>query len=224
MIFKNKCSWVFLSCLWCEVSILCALSIVVVGALIFFVGWMFAVRGFFSMRPLTFQVSPSRSWSVCGAENACESVFCSHCGSKLWAFIFEVQCAEFLPADSGNLQDSLFTCSVNPAESTKHGLRPRKSILSQFSILFWWQGLALIQGLSFGKRIGIVKRYLVRSTIVGFLAALVCTLWTAYWSGYYVTPWVEVLVILESLLVYWIVWSLALSVVLPAVLSDEFSS
>ena len=81
-----------------------------------------------------------------------------------------------------------------------------------------------VQRLSAARRLGIVKRYLVRSVLVGSIAALLCTLWTAYWSFYYETIWVEAWTIFRSFLTFWLVWSLAMSVVLPAVLSDEFSA
>ena len=78
--------------------------------------------------------------------------------------------------------------------------------------------------LSVARKLGIMKRYLVRAVLVGAMAALLCTSWTAYWSFYYETIWVEAWTIFRSFLTFWLVWSLAVSVVLPAVLSDEFSS
>ncbi|HII85680.1 TPA: DUF996 domain-containing protein [Candidatus Bathyarchaeota archaeon] len=60
------------------------LAIVVVGALIFFVGWIFAVLGFSSMKQPALQPSTSRSFCpACGVENAGDAVFCSQCGNKL---------------------------------------------------------------------------------------------------------------------------------------------
>jgi Mg/Co/Ni transporter MgtE len=81
----------------------------------------------------------------------------------------------------------------------------------------------LAKKLSVMRKLWVMKRYLARSVLVGCAAALLCTLWTAYWSAFYETPWVEGWVIFRSFLTFWLVWSLALSVVLPAVLSDEFS-
>ena len=73
------------------------------------------------------------------------------------------------------------------------------------------------------KRLKSIEKHLMQSVLVGFVAALACTLWTAYWSVFYETPWIEGWLIFESLLVYWLVWSFAMLLVLPAILSDDFS-
>ena len=69
------------------------LTIIFVGALIFFVGWIFAVLGFFHMQPGASQAyspqTPSsmgrvRYCPTCGKENSESDAFCSRCGSRLW--------------------------------------------------------------------------------------------------------------------------------------------
>ncbi len=73
-----------------------ALTIVLVGGLIFFIGWIFAAMGFFSMKPkptqsypLTPQEVPTQATAQkkqcpnCGAENSLDAIYCSHCGNKL---------------------------------------------------------------------------------------------------------------------------------------------
>ena len=61
-----------------------ALTIIVIGGLIFFVGWIFAVLGFFSMRPTSSQPVPSKRFCPnCGSENTQDAIFCSHCGNML---------------------------------------------------------------------------------------------------------------------------------------------
>lgn len=72
-----------------------ALTIVLVGGIVFFVGWIFATVGFFSIRTTAPQnIAPSqqktssimiqkRYCSQCGAEINLDSIYCSHCGSKL---------------------------------------------------------------------------------------------------------------------------------------------
>lgn len=73
-----------------------ALTIVFIGTLIFYVGWIFAAIGFFSLKARTPQtyLPPSQHipvqstaqkkyCSYCGAENNIEAVFCSQCGNKL---------------------------------------------------------------------------------------------------------------------------------------------
>jgi uncharacterized membrane protein len=70
------------------------LTIIFVGALIFFVGWIFAVLGFFHMQPGTSQTgspqqtAPSsgrvRYCPTCGKENSESDTFCSRCGSRLY--------------------------------------------------------------------------------------------------------------------------------------------
>ena len=71
-----------------------ALTIVFVGALIFFLGWIFAILGFFHMQPGASQVrSPQqtppsigrvRYCPTCGKENSESDAFCSRCGSRLY--------------------------------------------------------------------------------------------------------------------------------------------
>ena len=73
-----------------------ALTIVLVGGLIFFIGWIFAAMGFFSMKPKPTQAYPptpqevptqattqKKQCSNCGAENSPDAIYCSHCGNKL---------------------------------------------------------------------------------------------------------------------------------------------
>jgi len=70
------------------------LTIIFVGALIFFVGWIFAVLGFFHMQLGASQVrSPQqtipsigrmRYCPTCGKENSESDTFCSRCGSRLY--------------------------------------------------------------------------------------------------------------------------------------------
>jgi uncharacterized membrane protein len=69
-----------------------ALTIAFVGIFLFFVGWIVAVVGFFSMKPQkpAYSSPPQSSSSVvkrycskCGGENNLEAEFCSHCGNRL---------------------------------------------------------------------------------------------------------------------------------------------
>ena len=73
-----------------------ALSIVFVGELVFFIGWIYAALGFSSMKAkasqaylLPPQQSPSPAMTQkkycpqCGTENQIDAIFCSHCGNKL---------------------------------------------------------------------------------------------------------------------------------------------
>lgn len=69
-----------------------ALTIIAVGGLIFFVGWIYAVLGFFSIKPKPPQTystqqaplpSHVRYCPNCGAENPDTALFCSRCGNKL---------------------------------------------------------------------------------------------------------------------------------------------
>ena len=72
-----------------------ALTIVLVGGFIFFIGWIFAALGFFSMRApepqvyLPFPQIPAagtmqqRYCPNCGGANGVDAVFCSNCGKKL---------------------------------------------------------------------------------------------------------------------------------------------
>jgi ribosomal protein L40E len=73
-----------------------ALTILFVGGLIFFIGWIVATMGFSSMKPKPTQTSPITPQEVptqvmpqkkqclnCGAENSIDAIFCSHCGNKL---------------------------------------------------------------------------------------------------------------------------------------------
>jgi uncharacterized membrane protein len=64
------------------------LTIILVGSLIFFIGWIFAILGFFSLRPRPSQQIPLQAGKVrycpnCGKENAESDVFCPRCGTKL---------------------------------------------------------------------------------------------------------------------------------------------
>jgi hypothetical protein len=64
------------------------LTIVLVGALIFFIGWIFATLGFFALKaPLSPRVPPQvgkvKYCPNCGKESSESDVFCSRCGSKL---------------------------------------------------------------------------------------------------------------------------------------------
>ena len=73
-----------------------ALTILFVGTLIFFIGWIFTAMGFFSMKPKPTQAYPPSPQEVptqttaqkkqcpnCGAENSSDAIYCSHCGNKL---------------------------------------------------------------------------------------------------------------------------------------------
>lgn len=73
-----------------------ALTIVLIGTLIFYVGWIFAAMGFFSMKAKAAQAYPPPPQEIptqamtqkkycprCGAENGIDAVFCSYCGNKL---------------------------------------------------------------------------------------------------------------------------------------------
>jgi hypothetical protein len=72
------------------------LTIILIGGLITFIGWILAARGFFSMKAPSAQTYPSASQQTstlttaqkkpcpyCGAENNTDSIYCSHCGGKL---------------------------------------------------------------------------------------------------------------------------------------------
>jgi len=63
------------------------LTIVVVGALVFFIGWIFAALGFFSIRQRPVQLAPPavhvRYCPKCGKENSESDAFCSRCGNRL---------------------------------------------------------------------------------------------------------------------------------------------
>ena len=63
------------------------LTIVVVGALVFFIGWIFAALGFFSIRQRPMQLAPPaghvRYCPNCGKENSESDAFCSRCGNRL---------------------------------------------------------------------------------------------------------------------------------------------
>jgi len=97
----------------------------------------------------------------------------------------------------------------------------RKNILTKTST--FPGGITEVGGAALIK-LNAVKKYLPHSVLAGSVLALVCTLWSTYWSIYYATPWVEGWMMLRSFLTFWIVWSLAMSVILPAILSDEFSA
>ena len=71
-----------------------ALTIVIVGGLLFFIGWVVAAIGFFSLKPQPTQAYVPSSQEVpaqavikrcpyCGAENRPDAIYCSHCGNKL---------------------------------------------------------------------------------------------------------------------------------------------
>ena len=74
------------------------------------------------------------------------------------------------------------------------------------------------------NKLSIMKRYLVHSMVAGAIGALLCTWWTASWAAFYNPVWVEEFFIVRTFSIYWLCWSLAMSVVLPAILCDEFSS
>jgi uncharacterized membrane protein len=70
-----------------------ALTIVVIGGLLFFIGWIIAAIGFSSLKPKPTQTytSPSQNLSsqaltkrcpYCGTENSPDAAYCSHCGDK----------------------------------------------------------------------------------------------------------------------------------------------
>ena len=70
-----------------------ALTIVVVGGLLFFIGWIIAAIGFSSLKPKPTQTytPPSQELSgqaltkrcpYCGTENSPDAAYCSHCGDK----------------------------------------------------------------------------------------------------------------------------------------------
>ena len=61
------------------------------------------------------------------------------------------------------------------------------------------------------KKLRVMKRYVVRSVGVGIVLSLISVLWIRN-------------VRVEDILLMGVVWSLTMSVVLPAVLADEFSS
>ena len=74
-----------------------------------------------------------------------------------------------------------------------------------------------------------MKRYLMRSVMIGFVAALPSTLWIALWNTIFQVVWINELIVLEfwayrilDFLLYWLIWSIAMSVVVPAVSCDEF--
>ena len=73
-----------------------ALTIVFVGGLIFFIGWIVATMGFSSMKSIPTQASPLPPQEIraqataqkkqcpnCGAENSIDAIYCSHCGIRL---------------------------------------------------------------------------------------------------------------------------------------------
>ena len=73
-----------------------ALTILLVGGLISFIGWIIAAKGFFSLKPkhteayapITQQyptqgAAAQKKCPTCGVENSPDSVYCTHCGNKL---------------------------------------------------------------------------------------------------------------------------------------------
>jgi uncharacterized membrane protein len=71
-----------------------ALTIIFVGSFVFFIGWFFALAGFFSMKlnvPPVYTTRMQQSsisgakkrCPFCGAEQEVDAIFCSHCGKKL---------------------------------------------------------------------------------------------------------------------------------------------
>jgi len=75
-----------------------ALTIVVVGGLLFCIGWIIAAIGFFNLKPKptqvappTLQESPTQATAQqkrclnCGTENSPDAAYCSHCGNKLYS-------------------------------------------------------------------------------------------------------------------------------------------
>ena len=64
------------------------------------------------------------------------------------------------------------------------------------------------------KKLRVMKRYIVHSILIGFVLGWVSAFWIGLFMGFQFT----------DVLSMWIGWSLVLSVVLPAMLNDEFSS
>ena len=64
------------------------------------------------------------------------------------------------------------------------------------------------------KRLRIMKRYLLHSVAVGFALGFVSWLWIGYLETFKI----------ETLFLAWFGWFLSMLFVVPAVLSDEFSS
>jgi uncharacterized membrane protein len=73
-----------------------ALTIIFVGGLLFFIGWIVATVGFSSMKPRPTQTFPIPPQEIptrtmaqmklcpnCGKENMVDAIFCSRCGKKL---------------------------------------------------------------------------------------------------------------------------------------------
>lgn len=71
-----------------------ALTIVIVGGLFFFIGWVVAAIGFSSLKPKPTQAYMPPSQEVpaqamikrcpyCGAENSPDAIYCTYCGNKL---------------------------------------------------------------------------------------------------------------------------------------------
>ena len=67
------------------------LTIIAIGVLLFFVGWIFAVQGFFAMKPKETEslrqtektTKTMQYYPNCGKENLEEAAFCTRCGTKL---------------------------------------------------------------------------------------------------------------------------------------------
>jgi len=64
------------------------------------------------------------------------------------------------------------------------------------------------------KKLRVMKKYLLHSVVAGFVLGLGSSLWIGFLETFKV----------ETLLITWFGWFLSMSIVLPAVLSDEFSS
>ena len=81
------------------------------------------------------------------------------------------------------------------------------------------------------KKLGIMKRYLGRSVLIGSVAAMLSTLWIALWDTIYGAGWINESIILEfwpywilEFLLFCLIWSLVMSVVVPAISCDEFTT
>jgi len=59
-----------------------------------------------------------------------------------------------------------------------------------------------------------MKHYLPFSIVAAFVLALISALWLGVLDGYFKV---------QTLLVWWVLWSISMSVVLPAILDDNFT-
>jgi len=81
------------------------------------------------------------------------------------------------------------------------------------------------------KKLGIIKRYLMRSVLIGFVAALLSSMWISLWNTIFQVVWINEPRVLEfwpysilELLLFWLIWSPIMSVVVPALSCDEFTT